>query len=223
MYIKPSLRKPIYGIIFLNVLFFVLFSWYQYEEKEDVIALTKLEIARQESRLTALLEVIGRDGADEVVEGIIEDCSQENRSKFDTQLGRLPELKGPELIEMGQLFEACGNFFAQRSAVMVARLEREFEVHLKYIEILDAIDPHDTVDAYDLPTWSTLVALEVERSKLSTKLVDIQGKIIEDLRNNVPISADSMQTTLVDGQKTKEELIALSSRINTLRQEVLDL
>jgi hypothetical protein len=191
--------------------------------KSEVIANTKLKIVEQEKRLTSIAEVTGRDGADGVVEKIIQDCSPEKRERFDTQLGKLQTLKGAELSEVEQLFSACGNFFAQRKAVMVARLEREYEMYLDLLETLALVDSKGATLEYDAQSWGTLVSKEVERSSLSTKLVEIQGKIIDDLKANVPVSSDTMQATLVEGHKTKEALLTISTEIYTLRQSILDI
>ncbi|MFM2381353.1 MAG: hypothetical protein RLZZ76_120 [Candidatus Parcubacteria bacterium] len=197
--------------------------WYVQEKTADVLSVVRVQLAKQEKRLGTIAEVTGRDGADAVVEKIIQDCSEEKRARFDTQLGALPTLKGAELVEVEQLFSSCGNFFAERKAVMVSRLEREYEVYRDLLSVLALIDSEGVVESYHADAWGKLVAMEVERSALSTKLVAIQGKIIDDLRANVPVTADTMQVTLVEGQKTKESLITISADIYTLRQSILDI
>jgi hypothetical protein len=57
----------------------------------------------------------------------------------------------------------------------------------------------------------------------STKLVQIQGEIIRQLKRGTPLSSDSMQATLVEGQKTKEALIAVSAKIDEVRQALLEI
>ncbi len=207
----------------MAVCVFVFTAWYIQEMKSDIQSIATLKIAEQEKVLTTLAEVTDRDGADSVVEKIIQDCSSENRARFDTQLSRLPELRGAELVEMEQLFNACGNFFAERKAVMVARLKREYEVYLDLISILALVDSKEATLRYDTKTWGNLVLLEDERSVLSTKLVTIQGDIIRQLKLGTPLSSDTMQSTLVDGQKTKDTLIQLSERIDVVRQSLLEI
>lgn len=223
MIINPTHRKSV--ILGLCGLFVCTAGvmWYVAEMKADTIAVTRLKIAEQEKRLATIAEVTGRDGADAVVEKIIQDCSAEKRAQFDTQLSQLPTLRGSELVEVEQLFSACGNFFAERKAVMVARLEREYEMYLDLLSILALVDSKNAELEYDAASWGRLVAKEVERSTLSTTLVEIQGNIINDLKSNLSVTSDVMQATLVEGQKTKERLIAISSEIYTLRQEILDL
>ena len=206
--------------MFISVLYV---SWYVHSVQENIKVTTQLKIAEQKKVLGVLFEVINNDGADAVVEAIIKDCSIENREHFDTQLGNLANLKGQELVEMEQLFNACGNFFSERKAVMVARLQREYEVYLDLIEIFSAIDSNVEELTHNAGSWGTLVELETKRSVLSTKLVAIQGSIIDSLQVNVSINSDQMQATLVEGQRMKEELRVLSGEINQLRQAVLDI
>lgn len=197
--------------------------WYVQEKTADVLGAVRLQIVEQEKRLGTIAEVTGRDGADEVVERIIQDCSGEKRARFDTQLGALPTLKGAQLVEIEQLFSSCGNFFAVRKAVMVSRLEREYEVYLDLLAVLELIDSKKALETHNAESWGKLVAMEVERSALGEKLVEIQGKIITDLKAKVTVNSDEMQVTLVEGQKTKEALLRVSSSIYTLRQSILDI
>ena len=223
MILNSSQRKSVLVGLCSLLVFTAGVVWYVGETKADTIAVTRLKIAEQEKRLATIAEVTGRDGADAVVEKIIQDCNAENRARFDTKLSQLPTLRGSELVEVEQLFSACGNFYAERKAVMVARLEREYEMYLDLLSILALVDSKTAELEYDGASWGRLVAKEVERSTLSTKLVEIQGNIITDLKSNVSVSSDVMQATMVEGQKTKEKLIAISSEIYTLRQEILDL
>lgn len=223
MILNSSQRKSVLVGLCSLLVFTAGVVWYVSETKADTIAVTRLKIAEQEKRLATIAEVTGRDGADAVVEKIIQDCNAENRARFDTQLSQLPTLRGSELVEVEQLFSACGNFYAERKAVMVARLDREYEMYLDLLSILALVDSKKAELEYDKASWGRLVAKEAERSTLSTKLVEIQGNIITYLKSNVSVTSDVMQATMVEGQKTKEKLIAISSEIYTLRQEILDL
>ncbi len=220
MYTHVTHRKTI--VLGLLVAFFVTLasSWYIHTMQSRVLAATQQKIAQQEEKLKVLTAIIAQDGANATVENIVRDCSSENRVKFDMQLGLLPQLRGAQLYEIEQLFNACGNFFAQRKAVMTAFLEREFEVYLELIEILSLFDSRANSVAYDVDGWGKRVALETQRSLLTTKLVEIQGTIIRALLHNVPITSDDMQATLVEGQKVKDELITLSSQIGELQSRV---
>jgi hypothetical protein len=216
-------KKLLALILFFLFLVVLSVSIYIQEERKEYILKTELMISKQETKLAAIAELTDRDGADAVVEAIIQDCSLENRDRFDTLLSRLSSLKGTELKEIEQLFNACGNFYAERKAVMVARFEREFEVFLDFIDILTLVDKKADDLTYNVEGWGKLVEMEKERSTLSTRLVVIQGEIIQALLKGASIASDEMQSLLVEGQQTKEALEKLSVEIDTQRQEVLAL
>jgi len=198
-------------------------SLYIKAEKEEFVINTQLKISEQETTLAAIAELTDHDGADAVVERIIRDCSIENRDRFDTLLSKLALLRGSELAEIEKLFDACGNFYAERKAVMVARFEREFEVYSDFIELLAVADTKTDRYEEDKEAWGSLVTMEKERSELSTRLVSIQGEIIVALRAGTSVSSDGIQTLLVEAQQIKDRLVELGSQIDQKRQEILSL
>lgn len=215
-------KKALAAALFFAFITFLGASIYISDVQSEYALKTQLKIAEQETKLAAIAELTGRDGADAVVEEIIKDCSTANRERFDNLLGLLSELDQTELLEVEQLFDSCGNFYAERKAVMVTRLEREYEVYLDFIDILTLIDEEASRVTYDIQGWGNLVALEKKRSVLSRDLVSIQGAIIDALRKKIPLSSDEMQLLLVDGKETKDALMQVSTEIDDLRQEVLD-
>jgi len=202
---------------------FLVASYYIKEVKADYTIQTKLKIAEQETILSSIADLINRDGADAVVAEIIKDCSLENRARFDTLLSQLGTLKGKELDETKSLFGACANFFAQRTAVMVARLEREYEVYVDLVDLLSVVESATAEVLYNKERWAERVLLEKQRSSLSTELVVVQGKIIDALLENKQIASDDMQLLLVEGQQTKEKLTVITAEINNFRQGKLDI
>lgn len=217
---KIHIRTIITFSLFVFLVFLAA-STYMRFERDNYALQTRVKIAEQETTLAAIAELVNRDGADAVVEQIILDCSPQNRERFDTLLSNLAELHGTQLVEVEQLFNACGNFFAERKAVMVARLEREYEVYKDLIEILALADKKAGTVAYDVGLWGELVSLEKERSTLSSQLVDLQGRIITSLLDGESVESDAMQLLLVEGKQTREKLFELSAKINTLRESLL--
>jgi hypothetical protein len=193
------------------------------ELQSDYVSATRIKIAEQETTLASLSELIGRDGADSVVSDIIQDCSPQNRERFDLLLGRLSTLQGQELREVEQLFNACANFYPERKAVMVARFEREYEVYMDLIDILTRVDNDAPYLTYQTTQWEQLVRLEKERSDLSTRLVDVQGTIIRALIEGTAVSSEQMQQLLGQGQEIKDSLVFTSMQIDELRASILDL
>lgn len=192
-------------------------SWYVHRVQSQYVESTKQKIEQQENTMATIANLTNSDGADSTVEIIVKDCSIENRERFDTLLGNLAQLRGQELIEVEQLFNACGDFFALRKAVMVARLEREYEVYKDFIEILSLVDSKAKLVTYDVEKWGLLVELSKKQSLMSTKLVDIQGEIIRALKQNSSVSSDELQSLLVEGQKTRDTLFEISTQIGAVR------
>jgi hypothetical protein len=212
----------VFGLLFCAAVLFAA-SLYIRDERTDYVLTTQVKISEQETTLAAIAEITDRDGADAVVESIIKDCSPQDRERFDLLLSKLAALNRSELSEIDQLFGVCGNFYAQRKAVMVARFEREFEVYRDLIEILKLVDGQNDTYAQSEEGWGKLVKEEKERSELSSRLVAIQGEIITALLRNVSITSDEMQLLIVEGQQIKNELEALSVTIDEDRQAVLAL
>lgn len=193
------------------------------ELQSDYVSATRIKLAEQETTLASLSELIGRDGADAVVADIIQDCSAQNRERFDLLLGRLSTLQRQELTEVEQLFNACANFYPVRKAVMVAQFEREYEVYRDLIDILTLVDDNAAYLTYQTDKWEQLVGLEKERSELSTRLVEVQGTIIRALGDGTLASSAQMQQLLGDGQEIKDSLVFTSMQIDELRASILDL
>ena len=102
-------KKKILVLVMLVVVICVLFSvLYIQHMKSQMTAHIELKIAEQKTILSSLALVTANDGADSVVEKVIIDCSSDNRARFDQQLGQLQQLSGLELVEVEQLFNACG-------------------------------------------------------------------------------------------------------------------
>lgn len=218
-----SHKKTIFKALIILCLIIGFVFVYIRQNQEKFVAHTKLKISEQQTTLSSIAVLTSKDGADSVVSKIIKDCSPENRALFDEKLSNLPQLKGQELVQMEQLFNACGNFFTERKAVMVASLNREYEVYADLIEIVTVVGKRFDESVYKKQEWAQLVALETKRSDLSSELVDLQGDIIRALKNNVTIASDEMQTELVEAQKTKQSLVAVTLEIDSLLQKILNL
>ena len=220
---KTVRLKIITGMFLFAALTLLGASLYINNVQSSYVSQTQIKIAEQETRLAALSEMIDKEAADAVVEKIIQDCSPENRDRFDTLLGKLSQLHYQELTETKQLFDSCGNFFAQKKAVMVSRLEREYEVYTDHIEILQLIDGDIQEIAQKKEQWGSLVNFESQRSELSSKLVSIQGDIIEALLEGVSVTSDEMKENLDAAQTSKDTLIYLNTKIDELRGEIVRL
>jgi len=215
-------KRILIGMLLFAFLVFFSSSLYLKVKREEYSLTLHLKVAEQKTILATIAELTHREDVDSVVEKLIQDCSLQNRERFDSLLSNLSQLRGNDLQEVEKLFDACGNFFSQRKAVMVARLEREYEVYKDLIELLSVVDKKAEGITYDIGRWSRLVALEQERSELSSKLVAVQGSIIDSLIAGESVASETMQLKLVDGQHTREKLLGVSSEITALRGSLLD-
>lgn len=219
---KKETKYILFGLLGAGFLFFLV-SLYVHVQESEYVSLVELRIAKQEAVLIAIAEVTDRDGADAVVSSVLKDCSTEDRQQFDQMLGSLAMLKGAELVKVNQLFSACGNFYAERKAMMVARFVREFEVYQDYVELRTLVDSRTLTITYPVESWLELVGLEQRRSDLFSELVQIQGEIITTLLDDVSIDSERMQKSVVRAQEVKDTISYTGAKIDTLRDAIVGL
>ncbi|MAZ30310.1 hypothetical protein CL655_03440 [bacterium] len=197
---------------------FAFASLYIEQSQRTTVLTLERAIAKQEQRLTTLAELTAQNRADAVAEVIIRDCSPDSRRQFEQLLNNLANLTATELDDISRLFDACGGFFAERKAVIVARLEREFEVYNEYVSLLTALEPA-AVSEYPVLTWQSLVDFERERGDLLSEQVDIQGEIIVILQTGVP-DPDVLEAKLVRAQQVSNRVAELNTTIADIRQSL---
>ena len=165
------------GIALQLVLFacaITLGAFVAHMNQQEVVRNLSLEIESAEKKLYDIASITDRNGADDAISAIIIDCPR--REEYESLLIKLGTLSKKDLVSVQNLNESCGSFFAERKALMVAKLEREFESYETLITLLRAVDTDVAAD-FDLETWSRIVLLEKERSTLLTD----QSKIQEDI------------------------------------------
>ena len=220
--IKKDLQYTFAGLVVLGVVFYCV-SLYVQAQQAEYVSMMRLLVSEQETTLVSIAEVTDRNGADAIVASIVNDCVTEDRQRFDALLGSLGELSQAELVEVNQLFGACGNFYAERKALMVARLHREFEVYEDYVRLLDVVDSRSESIVYPVAMWAELTALESQRSTLSSELVMIQKDIILALLDGVSIQSKQMLTEVTKAQEAKDTLSYTGVKIDTLREDIIGL
>ena len=216
-----KLKWLVLGLVIIGVLLWGA-SWYVASAQKDIATLLELRVTEQEKTLVTLAEIIERNGADQVVGEIIKDCAPESRERFDGLLDRLATLRGSELVEVSQLFEGCAGFFAERKAVMVARLEREVEVYSDLVEVYEEIDSRAPRTLYRVEEWQQLVSLESARSDLLNQQVILQKDIIDTLLTGVRANDPAMESKLTEASNIIENFSVLSIQIDQLRMSLVD-
>ncbi len=190
-------------------------AWVSHHDKLVVVHYIEDSIEEQTKVMIELAEVTGRNGADEVVARVIADCSR--RDDYDKMLGNLDTLSPKELITMQQLFESCGSFFPERKALMVSRLEREYEVLRDDVLMLNQLT--GTTDTKtQLESWKNLIELERKRSDGLTELTRIQRDIISALIRATPDSRKDIQKLVQDAQELSQLLDVMYTQVEDLRQ-----
>ena len=215
-----------------HVILFCLFAIVAYvlivlivnEKLEDLHTKIEGSLKDQQVLLATIAEATARNGADEVTETIVRDCSIDERTAFEELLRKLDTgIATSELTTLERLFARCGSFYSQRKAVMVARLSREIEVYSTYVEQLQAISNERTVAEYQVETWKQLSTAEQTQSDQFAKLVTLQESIISTLLSGKSASSPEIQSILTEVNATQAALAAAHQESATIRTELLPL
>ncbi|MEK7638657.1 MAG: hypothetical protein AAB388_00705 [Patescibacteria group bacterium] len=194
------------------------------ERLADLTLQTEILVSEQAGILATIAETTARNGADAVTERIIRDCALEERTRFDELLGSLDQgLQRSELTELERLFGRCGNFYAERKSVMVARLAREVEIYRAFVTQLNNLSDADISEKYQVEKWSELVKLEEQQSELFSKLVLTQDNIITHLLSGKNANGTEIQTTLGEAKELQETLVVVSKQAASIRGELVKL
>ena len=177
-------------LVFMS-LSLIVGTWFVHYNQSSLETKLRTELNLEREKLMSLAEITDRNGADAVIETIIVDCQR--RSEFESLLVELDTLSPKELITLQTLYESCGSFYTERKALMVSKLEREYEVYTRLITLLSTLTSHG-LESYEQATWQELIDIEKSRSALLTDQTRIQADIITSL-----IVGESVQ-----GQKVKE-------------------
>lgn len=173
-------------------------------------------IAYEEAQLVALEDITNRNGVDESISGIISDCPR--RSTYDDMLSRLGSLSKVDLITMQQLFESCSPYFPGVKALMVAKLEWEYNSFVADNTLLGGINRASVTP--NLTTWKTIIETEKDRSMLLAEQTDIQGKIILELISGSRPDTVSVVELVAKARTITQSLLERGGRIETLRNEL---
>ncbi len=209
-YLTTHLAVALHALIILIVI--ALSAWYIDASRSGVESKLSSRIEKTLVQIQSLAETTDRNGADALTERIISDCPR--RTEFENLLNGLNTATRRDLISAQQLFESCGAFFAERKALMVSTLEREYRIldsDLVLLETLRDLTPEETA----FRKWKDLVALEEERSALLNEQTTIQAEIIELLIEGG--GNTRIQELVRQAQDVGQSLTVVDSQIDTLR------
>jgi hypothetical protein len=199
------------GLIVIAILIGVYVS-HESQEKVEESLLTLVN--EKSAHLAELALITDRNGADEIAERIIADCTR--REEYESYLIRLGSLSKQELVTMQNLFENCGSFYAERKALMVSRLAHEYESYAEYVALLAELRDV-TVQKSNQEIFSEIVTLETERSTLLTEQAVIQEDIITHLISGKTAQSIEVTTLVQEAQQIAELLTVQDKRVDVLR------
>lgn len=181
-------------------------------------------IAEQEVVLVTIADLAKQSGADEITEQIVVDCSATERQRFESLLDKLSaNITRAELLELDGLFFSCGSFFADRKAVMVARLIREVAVYRDYIALRNRVLTTDTVGEERVLLWQRIADDELLLSGDFNKLVDLQRDIIMALLAGKSRDSAEITETLQAVTETRNNMTVRIQQIENTRAELLSI
>ncbi len=185
---------------------------------------TQVLIQEQKTLLTSIAEITSRNGADELTERIIKDCSVSERVRFDELLASLDRgLARAQLSELERLFGRCGSFYAERKAIMVSRMLREYEVLEILVTQLSNLTGNDASVDYHLAEWKELSDLEMKQSDLFSSLVTLQDKIISSLLSGNGASSEEIAKILQEVKTVQQTLAVTNSQAAAVRSQLMPL
>ena len=158
--------------------------------------------------------ITDRTGADAIIENIVNGCAR--RSEYEGLLESLETLSKKDLISAQNLFESCGTFYAERKALMVAKLERELEAYVDFVALLSQFQ-NDVDINHQVLAWKDLVSLESTRSSLLSDQAHLQSKIITLLISGSLVSSKEVINLVRDAGEISELLSVHDHRIDELR------
>jgi hypothetical protein len=225
MHITP--RQLLIGLFVLGV------TVYAVQLYTNATVATKLEaaslaleanIAEQEVVLVTIADLAKQSGADEITERIVVDCSPSERQRFESLLNKLSGvISRAELVELDGLFFACGSFFADRKAVMVARLIREVAIYQDYINLRNRVLSSDTVGEERVALWQRIADDELLLSSDFNKLVTLQRDIIMSLLAGKSRDSAEIASTLAAVTQTRNNMTVRIQQIENTRAELLSI
>lgn len=194
------------------------------ERLSDLQLETKVLISEQETLLAAIAETTARNGADEITERIIKDCSLSERTQFDELLSNLNNgLNKSQLTELERLFGRCGNFFSERKSMMTSRLSREIEIYENYVNQLSNLSGEDKSEEYKVNEWKELSSLELKQSQLFSELVISQDQIISELLAGNSQSSEEITSILQNVGEIQQTLLVTKSQATSIRSGLVSL
>ncbi|MFZ2253483.1 MAG: hypothetical protein WAW13_04960 [Minisyncoccia bacterium] len=192
----------------------ILGAWVADSNQSKVEGKILEQIVTERNLMLQLATLTDHNGADETISRIVSDCSR--RTEYEDLLTSLESLSKKDLIAAQNLFESCGKYYTERKALMVAKLEREFEIYTTYVAILKEFHDDKELDR-NTDMWKDLISLENDRSSFLSDQNHIQAKIISLLISGSVVSSKELVELIRDAGEINELLGVSDHKIDALR------
>ena len=192
-------------------------AWMAHKGQERFSDALAVELVEQREIMRALAVVTDRNGADETLSKIVVDCPR--RDAFEALLITLGTLPKQELLSAQALFESCGSFYPTQKALMVMRLEREYDEYVRLLE-LEATLIGGSPSSDERALWEELLSFEKTRSSLLTEQTELQGAIINELIKGFRPASTEVRELVSKAQEIAELLSVYDQRIDELRTKL---
>jgi len=174
-------------------------------------------ITHEEEVILTLAKITDNNGADAVIESISSDCSR--RTEYEALLMSLGTLSKKDLLLAQNLSESCGNFYVERKALMLSKLERELASYMEYVGLLEDLT-HDSEQAEKTKNLTELISLEKTRSSLIGDQNVIQSKIISLLISGATVSSKDVVNLVVEARDISDLLEVGDLKIDEMRAKL---
>lgn len=178
-------------------------------------------IAKEISVLSDLAVTTGKGGFNHEAETMINDCSNEERVKFEALLSTLDSgLAHSDLIILNNLFSSCGHVFANRRTSMQNQMERELAFLESLVEKRQLVDDYDA-SSIKLSKWQELVDTEKSINADFQGMVVVQKGIIDSLIAGKTTNSAEVQNLQKEAQELKEKLSVATGKSSAIRSELI--
>ena len=206
------------GALLVLAVALIIGSWTAHKgQSRFTEALTK-EISSQREVMGNLARITDRNGADETIGAIVTDCAR--RDEFDALLTTLGTLSKQNLLLAQSMFESCGEFYPTQKALMVVRLEQEYDEYMKLWTLQESLVESERDMEDDRGLWSEVVTLEKTRSELITEQWKLQEQIINALIQGSAVSSSDVRTLVSEAQEVGELISVYDKQIDELRTKL---
>lgn len=221
------MKKSSVLIFISTTILLVLAGYYSFNYltnlgNQKILNLIDLQISREEVSLRKIADLTRQNGTDEVTSRIVVDCQSSDRQKFDILLDKLSvNISEEELNELEALFYKCGSFYADSKAVMALVLIREINSYSGYLNLRNNFISTSEETTRLLAGWNKLAESELKNAEYFNQLVNLQGRIITQLRSGSASDSEIVKETLNEVGTTRGKMLGLNQQIETIRKEEL--